>query len=357
MNKKRLILILITLIVVLGASSLYINSLVKVNSGYVGEGQLVDMIGRSVDVPTTINKVAGLSHSTTVIIYMLAPDTLLGWDSTRVYTQNKYMDSKYSSLPYLGGGKKDANYENYIKVAPDLVFIGHGGELADINTFQQKLGSIALVDVEGDNNLSTITQSIEFIGKVLKKEEKANKLIEFYNNYSAIVDERVKNIPDASKKRVYYTNDANGLKSFSEGSQHTELIEKCGGKNVVEVPISKGTSGISIEQILEWNPDIIIASDPNFYNNVYSNPLWKDVKAVKNKEVYLIPQSPFSWFDNPPGVNNIIGIPWTAKVLYPDKFQDIDMNQVTNYFYSEFYHYNLSDNEISEILNSSNLKS
>ncbi|MGL6298149.1 MAG: ABC transporter substrate-binding protein, partial [Methanobacteriaceae archaeon] len=262
MNKKKLIIITGLLLVILGASSIYISSLGKVNSGYVGEGQVIDMLGRSVDVPTTINKVAGLSHSATVIVYMLGPDTLVGWDSTRVYTQNKYMDSNYSTLPYLGGGKKDANYENYIKVAPDIVFIGHGGEPSDIDTFQQKLGSIALVDVENDNNLSTITDSIEFIGKVLKKEEKSNKLIEFYNNYSNLVDERVKDIPEAEKKRVYYTTDATGLKSFSEGSQHTELIEKCGGKNVVEVPITKGTSGISIEQVLEWNPDVIIASDP-----------------------------------------------------------------------------------------------
>jgi len=58
---------------------------------------------------------------------------------------------------------------------------------------------------------------------------------------------------------------------------------------------------------------------------VFSDPVWQNVKAVKDKQVYLAPNSPFNWFEGPPGVNSIIGIPWTAKVLYPDRFKDMDI--------------------------------
>jgi iron complex transport system substrate-binding protein len=72
--------------------------------------------------------------------------------------------------------------------------------------------------------------------------------------------------------------------------------------------------------------------------------------------VYMVPKAPQSWMDRPPGVNQIIGIPWMAKVLYPDQFQSIGLKSMTKEFYSEFYHYNLTDAEASGILSSSGLK-
>jgi len=140
------------------------------------------------------------------------------------------------------------------------------------------------------------------------------------------------------------------------GSAHTQLIEICGGTNVVEAPITKGGVGVSMELILKWNPDVIIVKDPIFYEKIYSDPLWKNINAVKNKEVYLVPNSPFNWFEGPPGVNTIIGIPWMAKVLYPDKFMNLDLKGLTQEFYSEFYHYNLSESEVESLLRSSGLK-
>lgn len=114
--------------------------------------------------------------------------------------------------------------------------------------------------------------------------------------------------------------------------------------------------GVSLELVLEWNPDVIITSSPEFYKNVYSDKSWQSINAVKNKQVYLSPQDPFNWFESPPGANTIIGIAWTAKVLYPDKFTDMNLNSLTKEFYSNFYHYNLTNSEVSNILSSSGLK-
>jgi len=51
-----------------------------------------------------------------------------------------------------------------------------------------------------------------------------------------------------------------------------------------------------------------------------------------------------------------MGIPWTAKVLYPDKFKDIDLKGLTKEFYSNFYHYNPTDEQVINMLSSSGLK-
>lgn len=351
--KKILILGIIGILIIIGGLALYKNT-GETHSN--NQTQITDMLGRTVYLPLNVTRVASLSNSVTVQIYMLAPDKLIGWDSNRTTKQDKYLKTKYQNLPVLGGGKKDANYETFISMSPDLVFVGHGTTVDDVEDMQTKLGTIPLLDVEGDNNLTNIDSSITFIGKTVGEEEKANQLVSFHQEMLDEVTEKTSSIPESEKKRVYYARDRTGLMTNPSGSAHTQLIEICGGTNVAQVPVTKGTVGVSIEQVLKWNPDVIIASDPTFYQNIYSDPLWQNVKAVKDKQVYLVPNSPFNWFENPPGANTILGIPWTAKVLYPDKFNDLNLKKLTNEFYSDFYHYNLTDEEVNSIITSSGLK-
>ncbi|MCL2687038.1 MAG: ABC transporter substrate-binding protein [Methanobrevibacter sp.] len=356
MNKKNIIMIIIItaiIITIIGIASISFN---EEKTGYISDNQVVDMLGRTITVPENITHIASLSSSSTVQAYIFAPDKLVGWDSLRSPLQNKYMNREYVDLPYIGGGKQAANYENYISLKPNLVFVGHAYSIENVEPIQEKLGNIPLIDIEGDNNINTLTESIEFMGNILKNNETSTNLLNFYNENMKMVEDRVKDIPAQDKKKVYYAREESGLSSHPAESQHTQLIEICGGDNVVKTELTKGGVGISIERIIAWNPDVIIANDAQFYEKVYSDPLWKDIKAVKNKEVYLAPQSPFSWFAGPPGANTIIGIPWVAKVIYPEKFEDIDLKNMTKNFYSEFYHYNLTDNEVNDILSSSGLK-
>lgn len=351
-NEKILLLISITAITV-GMIWLFVDMGTASNSNDL---QITDMMGNTVEIPNNVDKVASISASSTVILYMLAPDKMIGWNEKRSYEENQYMQSQYKNLPVIGGGKNDANYENIISLNPDVVFIGHGGTIDAVNEIQQKFGDVPTLDVEGDNNLSSITPAISFVGKVLGEEQKANHLIELYDSLMQEVNSTVANIPENEKKKVYYARDSSGLMSNPPGSSHTQLIEICGGDNVVEAPITKGSVGVSMELILKWNPDIIITSDPSFYKKVYDDPLWQNVKAVQDQQVYLVPQSPFNWFEGPPGANTILGIAWTAKVIYPEKFQDMDLKNITKEFYADYYHYNLTDAEVSDILSSSGLK-
>ncbi len=324
--------------------------------GYGESNHITDMLDRKVPVPSNISKVYSLSSSTTVQLYMLAPDKMVGWDTGRGEKENQYMTPEYQNLPVLGGGKKDANYESIISAHPDIILVGHGGTVEIVEEIQHKFGQIPVLDVEGDNNLTSIIPSIEFMGDILQEPEKARKLINFHDKVLSQVNGTIASIPEAERKKVYYGKDPDGLKTYAPGAQHANLITMCGGKNVVEAPITKGGVGVSMELILKWNPEVIITSDSQFYESIYSHPQWKNIDAVKNREVYLVPQSPFNWFEGPPGANTIIGIPWTAKVIYPDQFKDLDIKSLTKEFYAEFYHYNLTDVEVTEILRQSGLK-
>ena len=106
-----------------------------------------------------------------------------------------------------------------------------------------------------------------------------------------------------------------------------------------------------MEQVIRWDPEVILAAEPDFYATVRADPLWQDITAVKTGRVYLIPRTAFCWFDRPPGINRIIGIPWTAKVLYPDLFTDMDLEGLVQEYHDLFIHVSLSDDQIHRILN------
>ena len=362
-KKSKIIILILAILVVMGvATHLFLTPSTVENSG---AKNVTDMIGRSIEIPQSLNKVVATSPPMTTVVYMIAPEKLTALNFQWTDDEKVYVPSQYQGLPNIGGwyGTQDGSYEEFIASEPDIVIEsideGGDGDLSTVNERQAKFGKIPVVAVNDTTHVEKVDESILFIGEVIGAKDNAQKLVDFNDKYLDEVHKKSAQLSDNDKKTVYYAEGNDGLKTNPSGSVHGQLIDLVGGKNVAD---SSGqgntTSGVqvSIEQVIKWNPDIIITTDPDFYAKVYNDSNWASINAVKNHEVYLSPQSPFKWFDRPVGANMIIGVPWTAKVIYPDKYTDIDMVSVTKEFYSNFYHYDLSDEQAKEILLGSGLK-
>lgn len=356
-KKNKIIIGIVILIIICGVAISYI--LANNNSNTNGNVNITDMVGRIVQIPSSVNKVIATSPSTTGVIYMLAPEKLAGIQNSWDENELKYIPNEYKDIPAVGGwyGSNTGNYEEFIKLNPDVVIesikSNDASALQTVNERQSKMGSIPVVVVNDTNNVTNNDAVITFMGKLLNKENNAQDLINF--NHKNL--DKVKEVTDkiSDKKTVYYAEGNNGLKTEGPTSQHTQLINICGGKNVVDT-VSNESTQVSIEQVMNWNPDVIITTSSDFYNNVYNDSQWSNVKAVQNHEVYLAPDTPFNWFDRPVGINMIMGVPWTAKVLYPDEFKDLDLVDETKYFYKNFYHFDLNDQQAKQMLLDSGLK-
>lgn len=353
-NKK----IMIAVIVIVAVLAVVVGYLSYSNtSSLTGSNQITDMTGRTVQIPSQINKVLATSPPSTNLVYMLAPDKLCAWNSNLTAEQEKYTPEKYQNLPVVGGwySTYQGNPENFLAQNPDVILFDKANlknSSPTVDNMQQLMGNIPVVAMESSINATNYTPSIQFTGKLLGAEENSTKLINFYEKVSKIVNDTVSTIPEDQKVRVYYAEGTVGLQTDPDGSAHSQLINICGGVNVAEVPIKQGNglSDVNLEQVLQWNPDVIITNNPQFFKNVYTNSSWSNVKAVQDHKVYLAPTAPLGWFDRPPGVNTIIGIPWTAKVLYPDKFTNLNITSLTKEFYQNFYHVTLSDDDVKTIM-------
>lgn len=288
-------------------------------------------------------------------VYALDKEVLIGINFSFANEEKKYLDEKVANLPVLGGwfGQgKTPNLEMILKVNPNIILISEfSKKLAEpkLNEFfkEKKIYYIK------DKTMQEMADSFLILGEILEKNERAKEL----NNWSNEALKIAKNIKDKNiSTKIYYAEGNDGLATECSGSSHIELIELIGAKNVHQCEQNSGYGAnygmhqISFEQVLNYNPDVILVFDKNFYSKVFNDLKWKNLNAVKNKKVYLIPKAPFSWFDRPPSFMRFLGIKWLVSILYKDVVA-IDLNKEVKEFYKLFLNIDLNDKQISEILN------
>lgn len=316
-----------------------------------------DSCGREVEIPTTIQKVAPSGSLAQIVLYSVAPDKLIGLSSEFSEVAKPYVDEKYYNLPTFGqfyGKNVSLNMEALAAAAPDIIIdIGQAKESIkeDMDGIQEQVG-IPVIFVEA--TLETMDQAYLTLGELLGEEEYAQKLSDYTK--STIEDAKTKSasIKEEDRVKVYYGEGDQGLNTNGIGSIHADVLELVGGINVADLSQMSGTGGeeVSMEQVMLWEPDVLLFGPNSIYKTVLSDSLWADLKAVKDGYVYEVPLGPYNWMGRPPSVNRLIGIKWLGQLLYPDVYQ-YDLIKETKNFYNLFYHYELSDEEAKALMNNS----
>lgn len=310
---------------------------------------VTDSAGRTVDVPDKISRLYASGPPASVLVYAVAPDTLIGWPRALRPNEKPYIASAYRDLPEVGrltGRGGTANLEVVIREKPDLIVdFGslRGTYISLADAVQQQTG-IPYILIDG--RFEATPAALRLLGKVLKREDLAERQAAYAEELFKALDEKLKAIPANKRPRVYLARRADGLESGAIGSINSEILERAGGQNVVgEVPGRRGLVQMTMEKILLADPEIIVTWDRNFYDAVWNDPIWSRVSAVRNKKVYLSPVYPFGWIDRPPSLNRLIGLKWMANLFHPDLFP-LDLAQETRRFYKLFYHVELDDSAL-----------
>jgi iron complex transport system substrate-binding protein len=311
--------------------------------------EVIDATGRSIIIPPNVSRVFPAGPPAAIILYTLAPDLLIGWPRANRPEECAFMLPDVCTRPEVGrltGRGNTANLESVLALKPDLILdIGSTAPtFASLAArVQEQTGiSYALLDGRFEATASTY----RLLGALTNRDPEP--LAVYAQGTLATMQERVNRIPEDQRPRVYYARGPRGLETGLGGSINVETIEFLGAHNVA-AERKGGLATISIEQVLVWNPQLIVTIDPDFAANVRSDPQWAQVEAVRSGRVYLSPKLPFGWVDFPPSVNRLIGLWWLARVFYPEHF-DEDIRTLTRDFYSLFYHVTPSDFDIDRVL-------
>lgn len=323
-------------------------------------GRLIaDMAGRKVTLPSQVRKVYPVSPVEAILLYTVDPELLAGWSYHMASDEVSYILPQYRKLPVLGWISRGStgNVEEVMKMAPDLILMASEINQANIAVADelQELTKIPVVLL--DNNMTKMDQTYLAAGKVLNREKQASELAVYCQKTIEMIQGKRPRLAGRDPVTVYYAEGRRGLETEPRGSWHAEIIEFVGGKNVADSNLpgsgSVGRSPVSLEQVLTWDPSVILIGyfrdgESSSFPSIMSDKEWRDIRAVRDRRVYEIPTRPFNWFDRPPSVNRQIGIRWVANLLYPDVYP-FDFRSEVKRFYSLFYHYELTDKDLDEL--------
>ncbi|MCL2653441.1 MAG: ABC transporter substrate-binding protein [Propionibacteriaceae bacterium] len=317
-----------------------------------------DDVGRQVQLPTDIQRIAPSGPMAQLVLFALCPDKLVGLASMFSDSQFQYLDQKYQSLPVFGNFYSNTlNLESVLNANPQVVIdIGDvkPSSVADLDGIQAKTG-IPTVFVKMDS-LDAMVSAYQTLGQVTGDQDQAEALGNYISQTLADVQQKVATIPESSRPSVFYGQN-DGLTAAVAGTTHTAVIDAVGATNVAQIPsgAGAGTASISMEQLMVWQPDIILLAPGTAFGSVGSDPAWQGLDAIKSGRYYEIPDGPYNWIDSPPSINQVLGIVWLANLLYPDVFS-YDMVQRTQEFYQLFYHCNVTQAQVNQLLANSTLK-
>jgi iron complex transport system substrate-binding protein len=196
-----------------------------------------------------------------------------------------------------------------------------------------------------------MVQSVKLTAEVFGGDaiELADRYAQYLTDRLAWVNERVKDIPDDERTTVAHGSSIYELDFDGANTIIDEWITYAGGINAAAEGLEGNLQTITIEQVMQWDPDVLITGRPQEQvDEVMSDPAWATLKAVQNGRVYSNPRGVFAW--DRYGVESALQPQWCAQLLYPDLFEDFDIKAELKNFYTEFFRYDLTDEQAQMIL-------
>jgi iron complex transport system substrate-binding protein len=314
----------------------------------------IDSVGREVEIPAEVGAIAPSGPLAQMVLYTACPDKLAGIAIEFSDEAKQIIDEKYWKMTKFGqfyGKSASLNKEALIEAAPDVIVdIGEAKSsiIEDMDSLQTQL-DMPVVFIEA--TLDTMDEAYKKIGELIGDTSETDQLAEYCRSVSKKADEISAALTEDEKVTVYEALGDTGLRTNARGSFHAEVIQKVGGVNVADVEVVSMGSGsdVSLEQVINWNPDVIITETEEVYQMIKTDKAWAELDAVKNGKVYKIPTRPYSAMANPPSVNRVFGVLWLGNILYPEKY-GVNITEELIKFYRLFYHVDVNENRAAEIL-------
>lgn len=343
---KNLVIVMLSAIVLLagcGQSSTSSNS--SSTNQKNKERVVTDSTGAKVTIPNKVNRIAEAWPAHDEITTMLSErGKIVATSSTPKSVPWLYKVSSSMKNAQTIFTNTTVNTEGLEKAKPDVLFTSNNPVLLS-KTKDLGIPTVQLIFQNYDDLKKVVNITAQTLGG--NAQAKADKFNSYLDTRLNSVKSVTSKIPDSQKPKVLHIQSLNPLVIDGKDTIVDQWIQYAGGKDAAEISGNKKPA--SIEQILKWNPDVIIMGNNNKLSQVYNNPQWSQINAVKNKKVYINPAGAFLW--DRYGAEVALQFQWAAKLLHPNQFKDLDMIKETQNFYKEFLNYNLTDDEANKILN------
>ncbi len=326
-----------------------------------GATRVVDDELGQITVPAESKRIATTAPAyTTAVLLLSGADKLVALEDN--YGKNEWIKGKYpqlAKLPVVFSGN-EVNMEELTKQDPDLVI--YASRYGENNLKQlQDLGIATVSSPKGSdkqgNKIDQLRARQVYLGEVIGgvQLDKAKKYSEEYLAIRSEIEAKTAGIPETERPTVVQLSGAGDSLQANNGSAiGQELITLAGGVNAGAGATgeSKGPSGqtkIDPEQLLSWNPELLLVDSTKIRDSIKSDPVLSGLKAVQNNNIIVIPNGAMAWAYN--GPEEYLNMYFFAKAVHPELFKDIDMEARTKAFYKEYFGFDLTDDDVKHLFN------
>jgi iron complex transport system substrate-binding protein len=324
-----------------------------------------DSNGNEVEIPAEVTRVAPAIGAFAQVTEMLGQGKMAAAATAQISDYFKEVFPDYN----------ESNPDNYDSTSvEDLIASGTQVVYGPASLFTQeqqeqlKQAGIAYVCINNLSDSKSMMESFQLIGEIMGSDEakRAKEFCEYYQSSINDCQARTADLSQDERKQVLSLNVNGGsYTTVNKTDIFSSIVDEAGGVNVAydyqvaEAGAGQGQggkpaggpqSGLSLdaEQIIAWNPDVIITSSKAGKETILSDPALATVKAVEEDQVYVRPQGIYMW-----GVRsgeNAMMTPWLGTKLYPERFEDVDMEQIVIDFFDTWYHTDIDAAKAEEIL-------
>ncbi|MBQ9494299.1 MAG: ABC transporter substrate-binding protein [Treponema sp.] len=326
---------------------------------------IVDHTGAHIVIPAQINRVvigSILPLASVYCMYMGSSEKLVGMHpSSMAAAKNSYLVKVFPDVAnvdsrFVQNGA--VNIEELLKLNPDVVFYAAANDEEKAVYENAGIPAIGFSTTRKEwHCIDTYADWIDLLSQIFNEDLKtarAKEIIDYGYAIERKIKDRVANLSDSQKPNVMilFNYDESNMTAAGHHFFSKYWIETPGGNNVVD---AKGQLKINMEQVYQWNPDMIFITNfsPRLAEDLLTNMIdgadWSHVKAVKEKKVYKFPLGMYRWF--PPASDTPLVLQWLATKIQPELFSDIDMDKEIKDYYKRFYGVDLKDDDLQAIYN------
>lgn len=318
-----------------------------------GKITVVDQLGKTIEFDKVPERVAVTIMPFPAIFFTVMGDTdkIVGCNPASI---TAYNDSTLATLyPSLANAATEwcgtdfsVNIEELLKLKPDVVFqwTSQPKEIEKMEAAGIKVIALQYGTIDGFRTW------INLLGGLFGKQDRAKFLLDYFDTQVAQVTDKIATLSKDDYPTIIQLSD--DMKVSGKGFM-SFWVDNSGAVNPA-ADLSGDALQIDMEQVYEWNPDIIYIG--NFTKLQPSDLLegklegenWSPVQAVIDGQVYKIPIGGYRW--DPPSMETPLVVKWMAKIQHPDLFADMDMEEELRTFYHDVYDFELTDEMVEEVL-------
>jgi iron complex transport system substrate-binding protein len=317
---------------------------------------VTDSTGTPVTIPASVTRIADAWPAHNEIVHML------GGGDKIIATSLKASSTPwlYTVDPALNKAQTvfttTVNIEALTATRPDVLFVSDPTQFA-AKTTGIGIPTLQLIFQTFDGLKKVVATTADVLGPAAQAQ--AQRYNSYLDTKLAALSAVTSRIPAAARPSVLHISSLNPLIIDGTNSIIDAWITTAGGRNAAQV--SGNLRPVSTEQVAQWNPDVIVlgsnaggAADTGAQTlqKLSTDPFWSRLTAVRNHRAYLNPTGAFLW--DRYGIEEALQIQWAAKTLHPEDFTALDMVAETRSFYSQFLHYQLTDDQARRILAAQN---